>query len=214
MKNTVVLLLLSLSLSLESACQNTMRNTEKPQVSPLPKLDSSKDVKPIEVAELVNVNQLNRVVQGNTKIYLGKDNKKLNGYYTIQYGMSIYNSDNKSEYIYLAETGHIINGLKEGLWNNESSIAKKYLSYTEIYKKGLLDGEFKVYNNNGDIRYECLFNDGTGLYKMFYYNSNISSEGMLINGLEDGKWIYYDESGKVAEEKMYNRGLLINSQKH
>ncbi len=45
-----------------------------------------------------------------------------------------------------------------------------------------------------------------GPYRMLYENGKPKIEGSYIDGLFDGKWIYYDDSGNVVGIGIYNRG--------
>ena len=47
------------------------------------------------------------------------------------------------------------------------------------------------------------------IYKKFYFESNVvSSEGFLINGIPEGKWISYYENKNIKSEGFWKNSLL------
>ena len=47
------------------------------------------------------------------------------------------------------------------------------------------------------------------IYQKFYFESNVvSSEGFLINGIPEGKWISYYENNNIKSEGFWKNSLL------
>ena len=42
-----------------------------------------------------------------------------------------------------------------------------------------------------------------GLWKSYYSNGKLHSEGNYINGKSDGLWITYDEQGKIIKKEFF-----------
>ena len=90
------------------------------------------------------------------------------------------------------------------------------LSYIEENnKKGWYYIQRKFYNPNGKPTSLLeITNEKKKIYssKEYYDNGNIKEEGDLIynDGISDyqkkGKWKFYDESGKLKEEKSFTKG--------
>ena len=82
----------------------------------------------------------------------------------------------------------------------------------ETYKKGFLHGKFMCYDVDGNVIYTTEFKHGTGYYKHFdSIDNGIRSEGMYIDGIEEGKWIYYDTppSKRDTFVHIYKKGVDI-----
>ena len=48
------------------------------------------------------------------------------------------------------------------------------------------------------------------IYQKFYFESNVvSSEGFLINGIPEGKWISYYENKNIKSEGFWKNSFLI-----
>lgn len=83
----------------------------------------------------------------------------------------------------------------------------------EFYKDGTLfqigsfkDGEMeniKVFDENGNLKFEVTFEDRIGYHKGYHPNGTLSEEGKTYKGDEIGIWKYYDEKGKLINEKLF-----------
>ena len=95
------------------------------------------------------------------------------------------------------------------------------------YRKGLMNGEWTYYHENGQIHGEGRFIDGdgsnlselsgvpfngrTGRWNVWFKNGQKESEGTYKNGKEDGKWTRWYENGQKRVEKNYKDGEEIGS---
>ena len=66
---------------------------------------------------------------------------------------------------------------------------------------GKLNGPFKLYYENGQLKQEGSFKDNKedGFCNFYYENGKLKREGKLgINEKEEGLWKYYHENGKLS----------------
>lgn len=100
------------------------------------------------------------------------------------------------------EEGNVI---ESGPFINEKPVGihKVYDSDGTIIKS-------KIYNNEG-----TLISDGIvdregfrqGVWKDFYENKMLRAEGSYLNNKREGKWTFYDSSGKIEQVGFYKNGL-------
>ena len=69
------------------------------------------------------------------------------------------------------------------------------------YNKDTLDGERKMYYENGQVEIHELYKNGLfeGIYKTFYENGQLAQEGHYINNEMQGEWKRYYKSGQLME---------------
>ena len=60
----------------------------------------------------------------------------------------------------------------------------------------------KSYDSNSEL---------TGNYKSWFYNKQISAEGMYSNGVKVGIWKYYHFNGLLATKQYYSNGKLMKN---
>jgi antitoxin component YwqK of YwqJK toxin-antitoxin module len=109
---------------------------------------------------------------------------------------------------------------------------------TETFEFGKLNGEFIEYSEKGDVILKGEFSDGeangqwlivdndineSGFFKdglkfgewITTYNSNNNTyhKGLYINGLENGKHIYYHDNGRISEEGSFILGQKVDKWK-
>lgn len=119
--------------------------------------------------------------------------------------------------------GYYQNGLQNGLWeyyfeNGEIKLTGNYENgngrnngATGIPKNGR-SGIWKYYNKDTFfLEAEIEYSDGvaTGIYKTYYSNGNIRTQGQLKDGYYDGWFKFYDEKGKELYKKKYINGNEI-----
>ena len=78
------------------------------------------------------------------------------------------------------------------------------------FKKGLLNGAWITYWENGRIKEEGNYSKGlkNGVFKYYDSKGKLLLEGEMKNGLKDGVWItWYDETQK-EEERTYKNDQL------
>jgi antitoxin component YwqK of YwqJK toxin-antitoxin module len=51
-----------------------------------------------------------------------------------------------------------------------------------------------------------------GLYERFYINKQIAAKGQFRKGLKHGRWMYWNEDGKIIGFEKYRRGKLIHKE--
>lgn len=75
---------------------------------------------------------------------------------------------------------------------------------------------------SGEMRFRYsryLSEDGSrwirhGLFRAYYKNGALASEGNYVDGAEQGAWRDYHENGELAAEGMYDRGQEIGKWKY
>lgn len=74
------------------------------------------------------------------------------------------------------------------------------------YKNNLLDGESKVYSENGQLDYVEHHKDGKyeGLYQQYHQNGQLSNEGQYVEDAMKGVWKRWFEDGTLREEVMFD----------
>lgn len=68
-----------------------------------------------------------------------------------------------------------------------------------IFENGKVSTAFSYLN--GQLNGPIIINDEKGVKVV---------EGNYVNGKEDGKWVFYDNTGKVKKEEVYNMGQIKN----
>lgn len=124
---------------------------------------------------------------------------------------------------------------KEGLLNGESAWFSKdgVKLLSENYSRGKLDGDQKsyyengkiksiikyinnridgiiVYDRSGEILHKSIFQNGTGKWKLYWSNGNISEEGSYVSWRKDGVWKKYRENGALDTIRKYDKGKLLS----
>ena len=96
----------------------------------------------------------------------------------------------------------------EGVWKYYHQNSPQPMS-VETFRNGKLHGKSTVYYKNGKIASETYYKDGIkdGLYKKYSESGIVLEEIPYKNNQFFGKVIYRDINGKVISEGMYERGL-------
>lgn len=77
------------------------------------------------------------------------------------------------------------------------------------YTNGRIDGVL-VYDKNSKIKHESIFKNGTGIWKFYWSNGNLSEEGQYVSWKKDGVWKKYREDGSLDIVRTYSNGRLLN----
>lgn len=183
----------------------------KPPISstPLPhRLKLSQIVDLADAPESVERSEIEQNHENQKFSYAGKPNRLLDGYYSVVYRRPVPSSDIGDTYPELLEKGFVSEGLKQGVWKGHYLAAGRGLDYTETYQAGWLNGPFTVYNADRTVRYQALLAGGNGMWKSFYANGRPKLAGAYRNGREHGTWVRYGRTGRVAEQLVYEHGIL------
>lgn len=103
---------------------------------------------------------------------------------------------------------NVINGLENGPFVNYRG---NTVEIEGTYKDGKLDGLYKSYYENGNLKREENYKDGEldGIAKWYHENGNIGEEKNYKNGKLDGGWKIYYENGNLKREGIVNNGKDI-----
>lgn len=131
----------------------------------------------------------------------------------------------------ITETGHYINGRKEGEWTATfpSGSKKHVLTYKnglpkgyaifyyedgKIMEQGNWDvnhwkGEYTFYHANGNPAYKFNFDESgkrVGRQLYFHENGNLKYSGEWVDGKPDGAIGIFNEQGEKVSERVYTEG--------
>jgi len=135
----------------------------------------------------------------------------------------------------IVESGYLLNGKKNGLWveyHPNSDFPKIVASYVDgdfqgpfyeynlqgqisqiaNYEKNLLEGKWTSFRFSRPV-IEANYKNGklSGPYKEYdFRNGKIQKEANFENGLEDGLFRFYNESGEITMEYNYKKGERIS----
>lgn len=84
----------------------------------------------------------------------------------------------------------------------------------KTWQNGVLSGAWKVFYDNGKLKFETFFVEGqlNGSLEAYSYEGKIKVKGEYRNNVKEGLWYYYDEEGKNARKRKYNGGISDRQQ--
>ncbi|HEY4533794.1 MAG TPA: toxin-antitoxin system YwqK family antitoxin [Fusobacterium sp.] len=77
-----------------------------------------------------------------------------------------------------------------------------------IYDRGRITGVI-CFAKNGDIIHKSIFNNGTGIWKLYWENGKLLETGKYTNFRKDGIWKKYNEDGSLESTLEYRNGKLL-----
>jgi len=91
-----------------------------------------------------------------------------------------------------------------------ASVRPKASVVEDDYKQGKVEGAFKEFYPNGNIKKECRYIGGKleGLFRTFYQDGQIEQETVYRGGEIEGTYRSYYEDGKLHQDKNYINGKL------
>ncbi len=113
---------------------------------------------------------------------------------------------------YADGSAKVVRSYKED--GREKTLVKECLYYPNHqkymeggYKDGKRDGQWKSWNQNGNLWSEGTFKDGLdeGLRTIYHENGKKFIEGYYTAGKKTGTWKFYDENGNFMKEESYNK---------
>ena len=111
------------------------------------------------------------------------------------------------------------NGVPEGVrreYNENGEVEKSYIFKNgKIIAEGILtdsgkkQGLWKEYYENGSLKSEGNYKDDkkTGKWKYYYKNGQLEETGEYVDGKPEGEWLWYYPSGKLLRKMSYYQGL-------
>lgn len=107
----------------------------------------------------------------------------------------------------LIAKGKYIDRFKDSVWVYYNGSTGK-LSAEEYYKKGVKEGEWKIYYPNGSLAESEVYKSGkkNGPSKKFFENGKLRFQGNMINDQLEGKVKLYFSDGKIWQEGIYKSG--------
>ena len=94
-------------------------------------------------------------------------------------------------------------GVSFDMWN------EKQIKRSWTFKNVKVDGTYKLYFENGNMRYEANIKDDKleGIVKEYYENGKIMNEGNYIHGKMNGTFKSYFGNGQLDETYLATNGL-------
>tara|TARA_X000000368_G_scaffold417437_1_gene413825 strand:- start:131 stop:829 length:699 start_codon:yes stop_codon:yes gene_type:complete len=85
----------------------------------------------------------------------------------------------------------------------------------ETYKNDILDGPFKSYYENGNLKEEKTYKNGIidGVSKLYLDNGQLFREKNYKNGIPDGNYKLYHLNGQLDEEGTYKNNKRVGTWK-
>ena len=77
-----------------------------------------------------------------------------------------------------------------------------------MYDKGKITGVI-CFAKDGSILHKSIFNNGTGIWKLYWENGNLLETGKYTNFRKDGIWKKYNEDGSLESTLEYRNGKLL-----
>jgi hypothetical protein len=123
---------------------------------------------------------------------------------------------------YYSQSGISLAGTKgdfelqsDGSARAAASVRPQATAIEEVYKQGKIDGTFKEFFPNGNLKRETRYIGGqmNGLYRTYYENGQIEQEAVYVHGQIEGTYRAYYEDGKAHQEKDYANGKLNGTYK-
>ncbi|QZT38205.1 hypothetical protein K5X82_04705 [Halosquirtibacter xylanolyticus] len=114
-----------------------------------------------------------------------------------------YNGRTKHEGLF---KGGKPNGIHNYYWNNGQMKAE------ETYEEGVLSGQIKEYYKDGRIRAESNVVNGIldGPTVVYHNNGRTKAKGFYKGGKKEGKWSFFDASGKLLNSTTYQTVFPIH----
>lgn len=112
----------------------------------------------------------------------------------------------------LISTDYFTNGKKNG--SSKVFLPDGKLAEEKKYKDGKLNGPFKQYYTDGKkVKAEGAYlNDNYDGKCSWYYPSGFSAaQGVYVNGVKKGVWIYKDKDGKVQSKEVWVDGKQLST---
>lgn len=146
----------------------------------------------------------------NKVLELDKDGKPREGIWTF---------DDSSHGVGGSVTKTFVNGVENGIRLTYDRYDK--LLSRQMYKDGMLNGETKEVNTNGEITESGNYHNGKKVGEWIKYirkySLNRNDTGLIIgrkefykNGVLDGELLEYDEEGRLRIKENYENGIKIN----
>ncbi len=109
----------------------------------------------------------------------------------------------------LSELSHFIHNKKEGICVNFYSDGT--MADSADYHNGIPIGVKLAWHRNGFIADSTAHvNDSMDIRVSWFDNGRPSLAGYYIKGKANGKWKFFNKSGNLSAEEIYNHGHLIN----
>jgi antitoxin component YwqK of YwqJK toxin-antitoxin module len=128
----------------------------------------------------------------------------------------------------LESEGDYVNGKRDGDWrfqypSGKTSATGRYSNdeavgeWTYYYEDGTTstkgkfiggkkDGYWSTFSNDGSLKSEVTFDNGSGEYREYYPDKKLKVKGQVVEGQHEGKWSYYAVDGKLEGECTFVQG--------
>lgn len=104
---------------------------------------------------------------------------------------------------------------KDGFYNGKYEEHEyNKLKAEGVYKDGLKNGTFKIYDSEGRVKEEKSYKEGKldGAHKTYYTTGKLEREVNYRNGKQDGKELSYELDGTLRRDHTYKDGKQVGKQ--
>jgi len=100
--------------------------------------------------------------------------------------------------------------IREDKLRAAASVRPKAAAIEDAYKEGLIDGAFKEFHPNGELKREVRYLGGkkSGLMRTYYDSGQLEQEAVYVGDDIEGDFRSYYEDGASHQEKTYVQGKL------
>jgi len=110
------------------------------------------------------------------------------------------------------QQGSFKKGIKDGAWVGYHNNGQLWNQGN--YKNGVKEGAWVYYYENGQLEYKSNFKNGKkeGTWIRYWENGQIHWKGNYKNGKEEGAWVSYNKDGTVFKPwtGTYKDGVMIS----
>ncbi len=110
--------------------------------------------------------------------------------------------------------GLFTNGMEEGShkwWHKNGNLEQEI-----PFVNGKAEGTIKKYHENGKLKFEGEYLAGqkNGISREWFDNGKKESEGKFVADKEDGEASFWDRTGRLIEQRIYENGSLIQKKNY
>lgn len=167
----------------------------------------------VPIVEL-NYNQLNLVKNGTFKSYHPNGKLKELGDYQNNFKVGkwlTYYDNGREQNVGGYDKGEELNPEKGkiGEWYYCNTSGQPILIEKRDANGSVISKVTNQYHSNGKLEKEITTNRSginEGIYKEYYSNGNLKTEGTYKSGFQNGPWVYYYENGKIKAKGNFTNG--------
>lgn len=157
--------------------------------------------------DIINYDSVDIHCYNLSGVCIDSENMPINGVVTDSYMDSMIDPSNQTEIVLRQFT--YADGVLNGSYYEYYPNANNSIWIESNFQTGLLDGEKKIYYNDGTLENSAIFVDGIqeGITRSYYPNGNIVRENNFKNDALDGISKTYLDDGTIYSETIFDNGI-------